>query len=174
MFSSNVAAHPSVAALRNPRRRQRSNADESVKPPKAKRQRSTLRQDDREPAVVKHFGEAQSLQVDENGPEQISSRPVTVSELALRAPRKQEKRGDLTDGTITLSSNDFYTVSHLPSLPEQIKENPTARRMDTALPFRNMKLSFGRTQSPPSPSLQAPSFSLLSRARRGIPMTLFP
>ncbi|EER37709.1 nuclear pore complex subunit Nup133 [Histoplasma capsulatum var. duboisii H88] len=126
MFSSNVAAHPSVAALRNPRRRQRSNADESVKPPKAKRQRSTLRQDDREPAVVKHLGEGQSLQDDENGPEEISSRPVTVSELALRGPRKQEKRGDLTDGTITLSSNDFYTVSHLPSLPEQIKENPTA------------------------------------------------
>lgn len=115
MFSSNVAAHPSVAALRNPRRRQRSNADESVKPPKAKRQRSTLRQDDREPAVVKHLGEGQSLQDDENGPEEISSRPVTVSELALRGPRKQEKRGGLTDGTITLVGEPFVVLFIYPS-----------------------------------------------------------
>ncbi|OAX85191.1 hypothetical protein ACJ72_00420 [Emergomyces africanus] len=126
MFSSTVAAHSSVAALRNPRRRQRNSAEESVKPPKAKRQRSTLRQDGREPtaATAKQHGVNQPVHIEESVPEQVSGRAVMMmNDLALRGPRKLEKRGDYADGTITLSSNDFYTVAHLPSLPEQIKED---------------------------------------------------
>ncbi|GKZ40151.1 hypothetical protein AbraIFM66950_002685, partial [Aspergillus brasiliensis] len=38
----------SAASQRNPRRRQRTNSDESPKPPNAKRQRSNLRQKDNE------------------------------------------------------------------------------------------------------------------------------
>ncbi|PGH17009.1 hypothetical protein AJ79_01393 [Helicocarpus griseus UAMH5409] len=133
MFSSNAASHSSVAALRNPRRRQRT-SDESVKPPKAKRQRSTLRQGTGEAALAKHHGDELPLQSEESmqdEAEKVSSasgnhRAVVMNELALRGPRKQEKRGDHVDGTITLSSNDFYTVAHLPSLPEQIKEDPGA------------------------------------------------
>ncbi|KLJ11057.1 hypothetical protein EMPG_13664 [Blastomyces silverae] len=136
MFSSIAAAHTSVAALRNPRRRQRNTADESVKPPKAKRQRSTLRQNGGESAVARSHGEEQSLQNEESVPEEVPpSRPVIMNELALRGPRKQDKRGDHADGTITLSSNDFYTVAHLPSLPEQIKDNPGARNSDDPLPL---------------------------------------
>ncbi|KKZ61818.1 hypothetical protein EMCG_03674 [[Emmonsia] crescens] len=134
MFSSNVA-YSSVAALRNPRRRQRNSAEESVKPPKAKRQRSTLRQDGREPSVAKHHGEEQPLQNEEPVSEEVSSRAVIMNDLTLRGPRKQEKRGDHADGTITLSSNDFYSVAHLPSLPEQIKEDPGPRHSDDPLPL---------------------------------------
>ncbi|OJD17859.1 hypothetical protein AJ78_02100 [Emergomyces pasteurianus Ep9510] len=129
MFSSTAAAHSSVDALRNPRRRQRNSAEESVKPPKAKRQRSTLRQDGREAAVTtRQHGEEQPLQIEQPVSEQVSGRAGTMmmNDLALRGPRKLEKRGDYADGTITLSSNDFYAVAHLPSLPEEIKEDSGA------------------------------------------------
>ncbi|KAL2371080.1 hypothetical protein RJ035_005004 [Blastomyces gilchristii] len=150
MFSSNVAAHTSVAILRNPRRRQRNTADESVKPPKAKRQRSTLRQNVRESesAVAKNHGEEQSLQNGESLPEEVPpSRPVIMNELALRGPRKQDKRGDHADGTITLSSNDFYNVAHLPSVPEQIKDNPGAPLRYTISPSNGYCLALSQHEA---------------------------
>ncbi|KAK2800340.1 hypothetical protein FQN50_008156 [Emmonsiellopsis sp. PD_5] len=129
MFSSNPPAHSSLAALRNPRRRQRTSSDESVKPPKAKRQRSTLRQDGGDSSAAKQHDEEQPQPKTTPAAAEVPSsdrQPVVMNDLAFRGPRKQEKRGDNADGTITLSSNDFCTASHLPSLPEQIKENPAA------------------------------------------------
>ncbi|EEH35973.2 hypothetical protein PAAG_00296 [Paracoccidioides lutzii Pb01] len=123
MFSSNVTTH-SIPALRNPRRRQRNNSDESVKPPKAKRQRSNFRQDGGEAAVAKHNVDERQQQREEPMPEEVIAN--ILGDLALRGPRKPEKRGDHADGAITLSSNDFYTVAHLPSLPDHIKEDPSA------------------------------------------------
>lgn len=79
-----------------------------MKPPKAKRQRSTLRQDGREPAVAKHHGEEQPLQDEEPVSEEVSSRAVIMNDLALRGPRKQEKRGDHADGTITLVRRVYF------------------------------------------------------------------
>ncbi|PGH13795.1 hypothetical protein AJ80_06183 [Polytolypa hystricis UAMH7299] len=127
MFSNTVAPLPSIAALRNPRRRQRTSSDETVQPPKAKRQRSALRRSGNEAFdLAQNHGE--HVDPFEGGPvSAISPSPDGITnsnDLPLRGPRKTEKRGDYADGAITLANNDYYTVSHLLSLPEEARDDP--------------------------------------------------
>ncbi|KAL1983543.1 hypothetical protein VTN96DRAFT_10203 [Rasamsonia emersonii] len=124
MFAPDVTAH-TTSSLRNPRRRQRTSSDDSVKFPKAKRQRSALRQDTFDPPDVATLGDGehvsessqQSASVEESGI--TSSEDVFQRQLTLRGPKKTEKSGDNVDGTVILSRNDYYIVSQLPSLPDQ-------------------------------------------------------
>lgn len=104
MFSTE-STHATSLSLRNPRRRPRTSSDESVKPPKAKRQRSGLRSDT--------FDAPEGVQVDhrvnqatddllpclaENG---TLNGSAATKELALRGGRK-EQSGDRADGTVIL------------------------------------------------------------------------
>jgi nuclear pore complex protein Nup133 len=161
MFSTNTPSHSAVASLRNPRRRQRTTSDESVKFPRAKRQRSTLRQSSDETPGGRRF--ADELSHGESSETQVSSKispdnGLILNEIALRGPRKPEKRGARVDGTIFLvgsflfefdperilradwnnmqSNNDHYMVSHLLPLPDHIRENPTGDHRQSLLVWK--------------------------------------
>ncbi|KAJ6107930.1 hypothetical protein N7523_009253 [Penicillium sp. IBT 18751x] len=118
------------AASRNPRRRPRTSSEDSVKPPKAKRQRSVLRQvgdsnvtslnqDDKEDSVApilvnEHDATADALGVD--------------CHLPIRNTKPSEHGGlcvhFLIIATYTVnekSSTDYYTVDQFPSLPDQLR-----------------------------------------------------
>ncbi|KAJ5715022.1 uncharacterized protein N7483_012203 [Penicillium malachiteum] len=108
------------AASRNPRRRPRTSSDDSVKPPKAKRQRSVLRQ----------RGDSPSTTVEqENGQESAESIASIVPgdrndadlHLPIRPGKPNDETGSDHDGTIALSSTDYYTADQLPALPDQIR-----------------------------------------------------
>ena len=93
MFSTNAASNPTLASLRNPRRRQRTNSDEGVKPPKAKRQRSTRRRDDDSKPEIETQTEEQSRELDREPEKSIVETQVkhgALHELPLRGPRKTE------------------------------------------------------------------------------------
>ncbi|KAL1998440.1 hypothetical protein VTN02DRAFT_6182 [Thermoascus thermophilus] len=128
MFAPDAAVH-SVSSLRNPRRRQRTNSDDSVKYPKAKRQRSLLREDTFEPprcSGTECDGYKQSCEAQTSAAPASSSivsedNIIAQKQLVLRGPKKADKQGDHTNGTVILSKNDYYIVSQLPSLPDQIR-----------------------------------------------------
>ncbi|KAL4879833.1 Non-repetitive/WGA-negative nucleoporin C-terminal-domain-containing protein [Aspergillus karnatakaensis] len=123
MFAPKTAV--SAAALRNPRRRQRTSSGESIKPPNAKRQRSTLRQDDEinTGSLTDHVTEYRSSAA----PAGIEQFPTTSTEgedkrnIPIRASKKPEKRKYDTIDPAILSQTEFYTVSQLPSLPDQTR-----------------------------------------------------
>ncbi|KAK2753952.1 hypothetical protein FQN54_007311 [Arachnomyces sp. PD_36] len=125
MFSTE-SAHATSLSLRNPRRRQRTNSDESVKPPKAKRQRSGLRHDtfDAPGAQVDDRANQAEEVLSSHGESAGVNGGTATKELALRVGRK-EPSSDRADGTLILSSNDHFTVSNLPALPEQIRKDDT-------------------------------------------------
>lgn len=147
MFSTNAASNPTLPFLRNARRRQRTSSGEDVKPPKAKRQRSTLRRD----------GDYDISGVDQQADDGVNGldsalEPSTLGltgasagfgDLPVRGPRKADKYSRtgisallvsnsflpcpnsgmyVTDTCASQANNDFYTVSHLPSLPEQLRQ----------------------------------------------------
>lgn len=125
MFSPDVSVHPNVASLRNPRRRQRTSSDDSIKPPKAKRQRSALRQDTFEPpydANVNGLAGPANGDVSLNGhaPEEVppANGGVSSKDLALRGPKKQERRGERGDGTVVLVCKYYRSLSDRSSCVE--------------------------------------------------------
>ncbi|KAL1953476.1 hypothetical protein VTO42DRAFT_2772 [Malbranchea cinnamomea] len=130
MFSSNVVTSSTLSSLRNPRRRQRTSSDEGVKPPQAKRQRSALRHDDyntTEGDLKDRESSESEAALEWSTPGQRNT-DASPKELPLRGPRKAEKHGRSGVSPL-LASYDFYTVSHLPPLPEPIRNRPT-------VPFR--------------------------------------
>lgn len=51
----------------------------------------------------------------------VSEDNITQKQLVFRGPKKSDKQGDHANGTVILSKNDYYIVSQLPSLPDQIR-----------------------------------------------------
>lgn len=101
----------SAASQRNPRRRQRTNSDESPKPPSAKRQRSNLRQNDLVPASQILNNNHAKLEFQERQQSTLSNEGVAISETAhihrnipIRAVKRSEKREDEAEGTVVLVS----------------------------------------------------------------------
>ena len=131
MFSPDAA---STHSLRPKRTRHAAGNDDSVKLPQAKRKRSALRRDTFEPLAEASVNEiagrqnAESLRkTNGHAPESktTSTRPATQSkELTLRGGKKTDKRSERGATSLLLSSNDFYTVSQLPALPEPIRNSP--------------------------------------------------
>lgn len=117
---------------RSKRGRQSAN-DDSVKLPATKKRRSALRRDTFEPLTASSINEiARKPQKDAktngNGhavPSIPSRSTPQPRELTLRGGKKTEKRSERGLGLMTLSTNDFYTVSQLPALPDQIRARPT-------------------------------------------------
>ncbi|KAJ5963337.1 Nucleoporin Nup133/Nup155-like [Penicillium vulpinum] len=111
------------ASGRNTRRRQRTSSDDSVKPPKAKRQRSVLRRADESPSDTNLGRELAKLATPTAPGGDITPTDQMNTELHLstRAVKQGDGSGNNNEGTIVLSSTDFYTVDQLPSLPDQIR-----------------------------------------------------
>ncbi|PYH97743.1 hypothetical protein BO71DRAFT_395874 [Aspergillus ellipticus CBS 707.79] len=108
-------------SLRNPRRRQRTNSDDSPKPPSAKRQRSILR-GDVESSPESKTGH-QKLGLGGSTPNYDPSVTEDVNlkrNIPIRAAKKPDKCEDSGDGTVILSKTEFYTVTQLPNIPEQV------------------------------------------------------
>ncbi|KAL2819955.1 Non-repetitive/WGA-negative nucleoporin C-terminal-domain-containing protein [Aspergillus cavernicola] len=126
MFAPKAAA--STASLRNPRRRQRTSSGESIKPPNAKRQRSILRQDDKTKTgdITGCNPDYRSLErATSTGPNDADPTPTPKSDIQRNIPIRttkivEKRNSDIVD-PVVLSKTDFYTVSNLPSLPDQIR-----------------------------------------------------
>ncbi|KAL4899183.1 Non-repetitive/WGA-negative nucleoporin C-terminal-domain-containing protein [Aspergillus multicolor] len=93
------------------RRRQRTSSGESTKPP-SKRQRNILPQDDA--GDEDDAGDLADL-----APNPRSS-PSPSRDIPIRTTKKPPKQSDEVNPVI-LSKTDFYTVSQLPCLPDQIR-----------------------------------------------------
>ncbi|RMZ82729.1 hypothetical protein DV738_g1501, partial [Chaetothyriales sp. CBS 135597] len=135
MFSPDVASHSH--SLRPKRTRPAAGTDDNVSLPLAKRKRSALRRDTFEPlteASVKDvaaqpaapsFTKARDATETRAAEAQPSVASAPSRDLALRGGKKAEKRSERGAASLLLSSNDFYTVSQLPALPDQIRGSPT-------------------------------------------------
>ncbi|KAF4278231.1 hypothetical protein KXV51_004978 [Aspergillus fumigatus] len=116
----------SVASLRNPRRRQRTSSDESMKQPDAKRQRSALRsespghsseaQSDFKKRLPKHPG----LDTGDVSDPTVTKKPGVQKSLPVRSLNELKLPPNEVNTTVVLSKTDFYTVSQLPAFPDQI------------------------------------------------------
>lgn len=99
----------SKTAGRNPRRRQRTSSDDSVKPPKAKRQRSVLRQAGDSPSAVVDLNHGRD-QVDSAAPVLANDHDVARehlgadSQLPIRSAKPSEGSKNEADGTVVLVS----------------------------------------------------------------------
>ncbi|CAG8056789.1 unnamed protein product [Penicillium salamii] len=112
------------AGGRSTRRRPRTSSDDSVKPPKAKRQRSVLRRPDESPSDTSLGREVARLSTPTlpNGDTPTDS--ASDSHLVSRIAKQGEVSGS-NEGAVVLSSTDFYTVDQLPALPDQIRGSQT-------------------------------------------------
>ncbi|RMD44455.1 hypothetical protein DV735_g616, partial [Chaetothyriales sp. CBS 134920] len=130
MFSPDVASHSH--SLRPKRTRPPASTDDNVSLPLAKRKRSALRRDTFEPLneasteiaaqpTVESFRKTR----DATETRAAEAQPAASSVLAVRGGKKGEKRPERGATSLLLSSNDFYTVSQLPALPDQIRSSPT-------------------------------------------------
>lgn len=98
------------AVGRNPRRRQRTGSDDSVKPPKAKRQRSVLRQAGESSSAILDLNPARdgrdladpALPSASNDPNVSKERVVGDSHLPIRTAKPSESSKDDSDGTVVL------------------------------------------------------------------------
>lgn len=114
------------------KRGRQSNNDDSVKLPATKKRRSALRRDTFEPLTPSSLNEIaaqpqKDAKTNANGvaaTAQLSTTTPQPKELTLRGGKKTEKRSERGLGLMTLSTNDFYTVSQLPALPDQIRSKP--------------------------------------------------
>jgi nuclear pore complex protein Nup133 len=141
MFSPDAANH--THSLRSKRTRQAAGNDDSIKLPQAKRKRSALRRDtfveplteasldeiaSRETAQLKreNHGSDSQAAADAATTTTTSTNPSNIHQnLSIRGGRKTDKRTERGVGTLTLASNDFYTVSQLPALPDPIRNRPS-------------------------------------------------
>ncbi|KAF5016948.1 hypothetical protein F66182_11208, partial [Fusarium sp. NRRL 66182] len=111
-----------ASSLRSSRRRQRTSLEDSVKPPAAKRQRSSLRREPKQPAADKNittareYGNQPSAVTRDYG---VETGPLQERTLAIRRSEKTSKATSQTDHAVILSSNDYYTVTQLPSGSDQ-------------------------------------------------------
>ncbi|KAJ5176446.1 uncharacterized protein N7482_002323 [Penicillium canariense] len=114
-----------AAASRNPRRRQRTSSDDSVKPPKAKRQRSVLRQAGDSPSTGLDHDQREIAEPFVSVPisdyEVVTDHIGAESHLPIRNAKQAEGPNNDLEGTVVLSSTDYYTVQQLPALPDQIR-----------------------------------------------------
>lgn len=123
----------SSSHLLRSKRNRTSGHDDSIKLPATKKRRSALRRDTFEPLTESSLNEIAGRSNADTGtngapvePAQKPPRSASQTrELTLRGGKKTEKRPERGAGLLTLSTNDFYTVSQLPALPDQIRALPT-------------------------------------------------
>ncbi|EXJ58347.1 hypothetical protein A1O7_05772 [Cladophialophora yegresii CBS 114405] len=124
MFSTDASRRES---LRPKRTRPAAGSEDSIKLPQAKRKRSALRRDTFEPLTEASLNEVAGRDVVEEKSNGYAVAAAPSQELTLRGAKKAEKRSERaanTNAGLTLSSNDFYTVTQLPALPDLIRNQP--------------------------------------------------
>lgn len=106
-----------TGSLLNPRRRQRTGSEDSVKLPKAKRQRSILCQDNLQDNLRSRdaVSEAQPTSSEFRTvaePDEFNSitvdGPSIEKQLVIRGPKKTEQRDVSHDGTVILVSDSIH------------------------------------------------------------------
>lgn len=97
------------AGGRSTRRRPRTSSDDSVNPPKAKRQRSVLRRPDESPSDTNLGREIAKLTTPTQPNGETLTDPTTDSHLASRAPKQGDKLGN-SEGTVVLVSGQDTCV----------------------------------------------------------------
>ena len=124
MFTPDASGH--THSLRSKRTRQAAGTEDSIKLPQAKRKRSALRRDTFEPladASINELAGREKTDSKTNG--HVEAKPKSTSsqgkELSYRGP-KHDRRAERERATTVLTVNDFYTVSELPSLPQQVRD----------------------------------------------------
>ncbi|TAQ90220.1 hypothetical protein B7494_g1492 [Chlorociboria aeruginascens] len=128
MFSPSLNGPPSTS-IRSSRRRQRPLSNEgSIAQPKAKRLRSALS----EQTFVAPDGTSEMEEVRNHKiPKRENSREFQGSrrEIAMRGKNpKTGERGSKGDGSVILTTNDTYTVSKLPALPDRLRTDTIGRQ----------------------------------------------
>lgn len=123
MFSPDTPSNG--RSLRPKRTRQTAGTEDTLQLPQAKRKRSALRRDTFEPLADASLNEVAGRQAADpktNGHvDTTKTKPAKSKELTFRGP-KADRRSDRTQPTTVLATNDFYTVSELPSLPQQVRD----------------------------------------------------
>lgn len=104
------------AAGRNPRRRQRTSSDDSVNPPKAKRQRSVLRQAGESSTATLNLNHGRELADPAAAPlsndhDVLKDQVVGDSHLPIRSAKPSESSRDDIDGTVVLVGWPFSYAS---------------------------------------------------------------
>lgn len=139
--------------LRSKRHRQTASGDDSVKLPLAKKRRSALHPDTFEPPsgpAPSHKIEPHSNDSQLNGSIHHDKRSISATQtqdLALRGSKKTEKRLEKGTGQQILSTNDYYTISQLPALPDQIRSRPTVPYSCTISPAYDYVLALSHTDA---------------------------
>ncbi|KAK3331922.1 Non-repetitive/WGA-negative nucleoporin C-terminal-domain-containing protein [Cercophora scortea] len=125
MFSPALHEGPSKGTRSNRRRQRPLSSDASVQQPKAKRQRLPLAENTfSNPDAPPEMFEVKSDKVDLLGIKRdgIENAGVPRRELSVRAKKpKAGERASKGDGSIVLTSNNAYTVSKLPALPDRLR-----------------------------------------------------
>ncbi|KAG9234385.1 Non-repetitive/WGA-negative nucleoporin C-terminal-domain-containing protein [Amylocarpus encephaloides] len=129
MFSASGTNTPG-ATVRTSRRRQRAaNEDGSI--PKAKRQRSALN----DQTFLPPDGAAEIEETKHHKTPTLTRRespravPVLQKEIAVRGKKQRSgERSTKGDGSAVLTTNDIYTVSKLPALPDRLRADAASRQ----------------------------------------------
>ncbi|KFY71833.1 hypothetical protein V499_07997 [Pseudogymnoascus sp. VKM F-103] len=134
MFSPATTNGTPAANTRNARRRPRPTSSENIAlQPKAKRQRSSLHDNtfvapDASPEMQEVKAKKSAAGVARH--ESIAEPQATIRrDLTVRGkkPKTAERTGK-GDGSTVLTSNDVYTVSRLPALPDRLQSTTTGRQ----------------------------------------------
>ncbi|KFY22022.1 hypothetical protein V493_06910 [Pseudogymnoascus sp. VKM F-4281 (FW-2241)] len=134
MFSPATINSTPAANTRNARRRPRPTSSENIAlQPKAKRQRSSLHDNtfvapDAAPEMQEVKAKKSSAGVARH--ESIAEPQGTIRrDLTVRGKKtKTAERSGKGDGSTILTSNDVYTVSRLPALPDRLQSTTTGRQ----------------------------------------------
>ncbi|KAJ5397350.1 hypothetical protein N7509_005463, partial [Penicillium cosmopolitanum] len=93
-------------------------------PPKAKRQRSVLRQsgDTTAASLLRdNAAEAQSATSALSNDHDLATDPTGLESLPIRGAKPSEASKGDSEGAVALSKTDYYIVNQLPALPDQIR-----------------------------------------------------
>ncbi|KUJ15657.1 uncharacterized protein LY89DRAFT_618155 [Mollisia scopiformis] len=131
MFSPSQNGSAPAPTVRTSRRRPRPSGD-SIAPPKAKRQRSTLTESTFvAPDAAPEMEEVTNQKVAAlTKHENMKDAPAPSKEIAVRGGKKTRStdRGSKGDGSVVLTTNDTYTVSKLPALPDRLRADAAGRQ----------------------------------------------
>ncbi|KFY63297.1 hypothetical protein V496_04035 [Pseudogymnoascus sp. VKM F-4515 (FW-2607)] len=153
MFSPATVNSTPAANTRNARRRPRPASSENIAlQPKAKRQRSSLHDN----TFVAPDAASEMQEVKAKKPSVGVARHESITEpqgtirrdLTVRGKKpKSVERSGKGDGSTVLTSNDVYTVSRLPALPDRLQSTTTGRQHGAIYSDSGYALAFTTTHA---------------------------
>ncbi|KAK4152117.1 Non-repetitive/WGA-negative nucleoporin C-terminal-domain-containing protein [Chaetomidium leptoderma] len=139
MFSPTLHEGGPAKGTRSSRRRQRPSPDTSLQQPKAKRQRVPLSETTfANPDVPPEMYEVKADKIDIQSAKRdgIENAGATRKELSVRSKKpKQGERSSKGDGSIVLTTNNAFTVSKLPALPDRLRADAQSKA-ETLVPSK--------------------------------------